>query len=392
MVISATLFSQVKLTSSIDEYFDGFTWENSSKAEYVYNSNNNLFEEFYFTWESTGSTWEKLGKVIYSYNANNKTIETIYQIWNPSTNLYVNNYRYTYAYNSNGDIKEYIDYTWNGIAWINDSTSEKSIITYNGDKLDEVTTYSYNEVSSQWVIDLESTLTTFSYNGNVIANEIEQKWNGATWVNLSKEIYTYNSNNQLIEDIYQEWNGANWINSDKTTYSFVNGNMTTETYFSYNGEWEQSSKTVNTFDTSQLMSSYTHPFNDKSGVDYLFGSSYIFYNKILNSTESYYFGDTWEVSSKTTYYYGGATAGVSDVALKELSIYPNPTSNVLFIKNNGLVDISSFKIYDVAGKMLLHDNLNLSDKIDLSNLNEGLYFLELRTYEGQTKNIKIYKK
>lgn len=386
--ITMASFGQV-LTSSIVQDYDGLNLENSSQTEYEYYPNNNLFEEIYTSWDATSSLWDKIGKAIYYYNTNNKVTEFILQSWDESIDDYDNLYRYTYAYNSNGDVKETIDYTWDGADWINDSDSDKSVITYNGNKLDYVTTYSYNVAGSEWVIDLESTLTTYTYNANILI-ELEQKWKGADWIDKNKNIYTYNANGQLIEDVSQEWIDPNWVETERTTYDFVNGNMTTETEYSYNNGWVSDYKTVNTFDPVLLMSNFIHPFNDKTGKDYLFGSSNIYYNKILTSNDSYYFGDTWEDSSRTTFYYDGATAGLSDIDLNKISVYPNPTADFVFITENA--NIATFKILDLVGKTIVQDKLNQSNKIDVSNLKEGLYILELKTSEGITTYKKVYKK
>lgn len=67
--------------------------------------------------------------------------------------------------------------------------------------------------------------------------------------------------------------------------------------------------------------------------------------------------------------------GIYDIDdLSNIVIYPNPTSK--YIKIDGLeeCDIINLIIYDQFGKKLLIQNIN-DDKIDVSNLDKGLYFL-----------------
>lgn len=58
----------------------------------------------------------------------------------------------------------------------------------------------------------------------------------------------------------------------------------------------------------------------------------------------------------------------------ELSIYPNPTTNVLNI--NVMDEIEKIIIYDITGKVQ-HVKLISTDKIDVSNLTEGIYTMQI---------------
>jgi hypothetical protein len=63
-----------------------------------------------------------------------------------------------------------------------------------------------------------------------------------------------------------------------------------------------------------------------------------------------------------------ASAGLNDLA-SSISVYPNPTTDVLNVNANG-----TKQILDLNGKVLLRSDLN---KIEVSNLNSGVYFLEV---------------
>ena len=85
----------------------------------------------------------------------------------------------------------------------------------------------------------------------------------------------------------------------------------------------------------------------------------------------------------------GATLSDKDFKLLTgLTIYPNPTSGILYI--NG--DISKLKyvnIYSITGQhvMKIKDNFR---EIDITKLSPALYFLKLITEQG-TGTIKIIK-
>ncbi|MDB4754985.1 T9SS type A sorting domain-containing protein [bacterium] len=64
---------------------------------------------------------------------------------------------------------------------------------------------------------------------------------------------------------------------------------------------------------------------------------------------------------------------------QNLVLYPNPASNVLFIKGTSNQELS-YEIYDVTGKLVLRGTTN-QNAIEVSNLNSGLYFMN---FEGRS--------
>lgn len=73
-----------------------------------------------------------------------------------------------------------------------------------------------------------------------------------------------------------------------------------------------------------------------------------------------------------------------------ISVYPNPTSDELFVKNENNIELSAVKITDLTGKMVLYQNSQLSS-INISNLSKGMYFVTIETQTGNTVTSKIIK-
>jgi len=83
------------------------------------------------------------------------------------------------------------------------------------------------------------------------------------------------------------------------------------------------------------------------------------------------------------------TLGVGDNALSQVSVYPNPASDVLNIQTPASVEVKSAAIYDVLGK---RSNVSLTNgQINVANLAKGVYILSLDTSAG-TLTQKIVKK
>lgn len=72
-----------------------------------------------------------------------------------------------------------------------------------------------------------------------------------------------------------------------------------------------------------------------------------------------------------------------------LSIYPNPTKNILFIKNNTINRIDEIKISDLTGKILFETN-NVTE-IDFNNYQNGLYIVSI-TSSNKISKFKVIKK
>ena len=87
--------------------------------------------------------------------------------------------------------------------------------------------------------------------------------------------------------------------------------------------------------------------------------------------------------------YFGATCealSVNDNILSQLSVYPNPTNDIVTIKMPFNIEVVSMKLFDVLGNLVLK-NANTT-RLDVSNLSSGLYLLDITTTVGSiTKKI-----
>lgn len=79
-----------------------------------------------------------------------------------------------------------------------------------------------------------------------------------------------------------------------------------------------------------------------------------------------------------------------DSAKDELAVYPNPANDKLFLRTTITNQKVSYTVRDLLGKTLINDNLE-SDYIDISVLENGVYFIQLNDGNkiSATKFIKI---
>ncbi len=84
--------------------------------------------------------------------------------------------------------------------------------------------------------------------------------------------------------------------------------------------------------------------------------------------------------------------GIQDVSTSAaFSIYPNPANDVLHIASD--TELNSARVYDVAGKLVkeVHIGGAFSNAMDISDLNNGVYILEIETVTGESNTSKILK-
>ncbi len=91
-------------------------------------------------------------------------------------------------------------------------------------------------------------------------------------------------------------------------------------------------------------------------------------------------------------YYSLVPSSVDDHFLSELTIYPNPTTE-LFTISSEILDLDKFKIqiFNILGKKVLEKVNPNSRKVDISLLESGVYMLKISN-ENQHKTLKLIKK
>jgi hypothetical protein len=79
--------------------------------------------------------------------------------------------------------------------------------------------------------------------------------------------------------------------------------------------------------------------------------------------------------------YGNLLLSNEDFLTTSITTYPNPVQDILTIKNTDTTEITSIKLYDLLGRLVLTKKDNISE-IDVSHLNSGVLFVEIDTGEG----------
>ena len=87
------------------------------------------------------------------------------------------------------------------------------------------------------------------------------------------------------------------------------------------------------------------------------------------------------------FYSEDCSLGTEEELETQFSFYPNPTKDVLYLYNESTFEVSSIKVYDSLGKLVLEQN-KPSTQIDIASLSTGLFFVQIETaYSSLVKKI-----
>lgn len=101
------------------------------------------------------------------------------------------------------------------------------------------------------------------------------------------------------------------------------------------------------------------------------------------------FNDTLDNSNRLTTDYDCDPTSKYEMIMENISIFPNPADNNIFI--NTPFDVFDYSIYSITGKQIINEKaVSYSKNININNIESGIYLLEIRTESGKyTKKIII---
>jgi surface protein len=205
----------------------------------------------------------------------------------------------------------------------------------------------FNQDLSNWDV---SSVTTFygMFYGAESFNQDISNWN-TTNANIMG--FMFNGAAAFNQDL-SSWDISN-VGAIESNYTylvnfFTASNLSRENYDSTLIGWSQQSVTQN--------------LN--------FGAQGIFYCNSEDARQSLIDNYGWNIIDAGL---DCSTAGVDDQNQLDISIYPNPTSDIVYIEGN----YSQLKtvVYDILGKQVM--NKSITNSIDISHLDNGVYILQL---------------
>lgn len=367
-------------------------WDTLSKTytknpfglKYYYDANgNNTLLTFYVTNPLTQEIM-LFGKYTNTFN-NNKIILVKSTLLNLMTNQWENNNMNEYAYDSKGNNTYYRESDWNS----------------NSNNYEPNTSYSYTyNLSNKVTMEIDTIFggstpqinkTDYSYDskGNNTL-KTTYNWDGTTWQKSSKDEYTFDANNNNTLHISYNWN-TTWVGNEKIEYTMdASGNPISTITYSWNitlNQWINKQKRSATFNSSINISDVAVLFAQHGNA-----VSIINQNAPTNQISQNYTNGQWVNDSKTNYYYKdfAPSTSIKEMKLLQTNVYPNPSSGNFTVSANQA--FTKIDVYDITGKLVESiQNFGKSNTLEmnLSTLNNGIYFINAETVNGAVSKSKI---
>ena len=95
------------------------------------------------------------------------------------------------------------------------------------------------------------------------------------------------------------------------------------------------------------------------------------------------------LGSSSAYSYTTVNTGVNGIAAKTIRVYPNPATDIIYIRSEQMV--KEISILNELGQKIIAE-ANPTDRVDISSLSADIYYVEVTTKDGQTSFFKMIKK
>lgn len=379
--------------------YDSVSYRTHELSEYTYDNNNNVIQEIFSMF--LDGVWKQEQKTISQYNNNLLILQNNYQ-FDEDSNNWINSRKSEYFYNTNNDITSIKNYNFFNKNFV---LSGQTINLYdaNNNLINHMQESFNDTLALVWGI---KSINAYNANNLMIESISEDysMYSGSVWKPSFKQEYSYYSNDLLESTENFRYNSSNaWVlhRIDSLNYDSELNPINISSYINYNEAWACNQIMTNVFD-------YNYTRKDilfqKQGPNY---SNNMYYNdfnnmliRVINSnnnqpdqagswshdTTKYYY------SSKTIYFYLPENILFDG---SKFMVYPNPAVSEAMINVSGINQEAEISIMDINGKIIktirnkpIDNNLNLS--IDLSNLNKGIYLINIRSGKySQTKKLIV---
>lgn len=263
--------------------------------------------------------------------------------------------------------------SWN----MSNITSINSMFTYN--KL-------FNANLNDWnVSNVTSMNSTFAY--NLVFNQPLDKWN-VTNTQYFNELFM---NAQLFNQDISQWDMENALDISKILYGAKQFNYSLNNwkldqveeafYALYNSG-------IDCINYSKTLEEWAIYPNTPNNID--FGQTWpLKYNEDGQVGRNYLTDSKgWLISLDEFDSYCSQSLDIEANEINKIKIYPNPTSDYIYVSGIPSFD---YEIYDSRGSKISDKRNNLNE-IDVRNLSNGLYILNIKTVNNSDQFFKFIKK
>ena len=311
------------------------SWDYYSKYSFEYKNDKSIDTTTTALWDYTTASWQPQTKTVYTYTAAGKLFYYIAVGW--QTNHWVNQWLYTPTYDNYGFLSNILVEQWDG---------------FDFEKFSQ-TNYKNNSDGS-------------------IYQHLTQSWFEPTnsWVNNSRETYSYSSSCQFPLDLLQ----FTATKEDKTVK--LNWRTTTEkniSHFTIQRN-DNGADFINLGDIVALSDTGVHSYTYPDNVENVTANRVFYRLRIIDKDGLYTYSDLVSVE---------LSANATRSSANGLKLYPNPAKEQLSVVYNlQNATVAELRIIDMSGKMIYSHEVDSNPGnniafITISAMPGGMYYVLL---------------
>lgn len=325
------------------------------KVEADYNSNELVQQEIHHSWDIGLDAWKKDRKIEYIYQDEMLILKTVFYFPNcKSINEWIELEKHEFEWDDNNKLVSHISSDWHEKAW---EGNAKKLYSYdeNGNEIEMIEYSMFG--SDDWVAynKTEKVINDLGY----FIDQIDYRYNEINeWEREKKYSYDHDEFGNLITSTQAIWIEENWVESSILDYTL----------------------NTNTNSEDLVLPLFIDPFGVLSKdhgifLDYSFKDDFHY---MLDKEELsiWNFSDEqWANHQYRQFYFSEHINGTDELSQQDILSYPNPVDKTIYFKlgNNNPIQI---KVFDINGKFIMSHNMT-KQSMNVSRLNEGLYFYEL---------------
>jgi hypothetical protein len=326
------------------------------KMDFSYNEDHTPKEGIIYQWDQGWNTgWIKFSKLNYTYDSKENLKEMKYFMWQDLFQQWWEFVKYDYNYDSaDNKINVIGAFYINEQTWMDISREEFTYDSINRLRFHEV--FFRTDTASSWLKE-ESEEYIYDTNGYTIFSN-EYIWDIDILINIykGKHIYSFDENHNLSSYIQYSWDESDnlWIYVRRKIYTYDNA-----------------------YDRNALLIPSNQLLNENAIIN---DFNFDFFDHMLTDMKSdLYSFDEWIPDYKGKFYYSELIqTGIADPDFVSVVVYPNPADDYISFHWGGCPKKLNLVVYNIYGKMVFNQNVEEDSKLSVDRFVQGIYVILLK--------------
>ena len=387
--------------SYLDFFLESGEQYNGRQEEYFYNAMG-LCTLHYTNEQDLGSgEWLRKDRLEVTWSEEGLIDEYITSAWDENLNQFENISKSTWSHTSFNQTEEIFFFSWDSDKWKNEGRYNYEY--NNADSIKVINIYNWEESSEEWQLEYQ---TEYFYTNDTHLDSIINYWDtGFGLEPYDKQILMINAEGLIESDTYYQWSGDNWEPISMNEYDYTpEGKETLWTYFEWDPEqlrFVENYYEENTFTAAGDPWKYTiadydtdaeawEPWYIKEKIydDNVDGSTIVwpnpafyqpvsFQRKPIFEVLSLFDVNEWFFGDSLIFFYGDITTSTTPLSRLEVNVYPNPSSEEIFIQLENLDPDATITFFDQQGRLVITSTFQANLPVNISRLIPGAYFFQI---------------